>query len=98
MTDNLLCIIKLCLCKQKTLQLQFVSGDVVFQHRSLFSASLHLCDDFLCQLHVFRYHLLLVLQFAEVKVITGKQETYLLSILLYIKLCQPASQLCHLNA
>ena len=98
MTDNLLCIIKLCLCKQKTLQLQFVSCDVVLQHRPLFSASLHLFDDFFRQLNVLSYHLQLVLQFAEVEVETSQQEPYLLTILLYIKLCQLTPQLCHFNA
>ena len=73
---NLLCIIKLGLCKQKTLQLQFVSRQVVLQHRSLFSASPHLFDDFFRQLNVLRYHLLLVLQFVEVEVETSQQETF----------------------
>ena len=93
--DDLACILQLPLAQLLGLQLQFVAGDVIPEHRTLCMAGTHSGQHPLSQVNVPVHHLKLVAQFAQFQVVPSQEKPHLLAVPLHVEPCHPLPLLCH---
>ena len=92
MADHRLCVLELGEVQRERFELEFISRDVGFEGGSLSSPRLHVFYDLPCEPDVVLHNLLVVLQAAEVEIVGGDDEPYLLSVLGVVELCHHVGQ------
>ena len=97
MVDDFYRILRPCQLQQQHFPLQFITGNVILQGNPLLTPGFHVGNHRFRQLQILLQHPDLIIQTAQIQVITCQKETDFLPVLLPVQACRLLAQGCPLN-